>query len=255
MGRRRPGREHSVPQSFTSCKDRCHSVTHDGVGRAKLPHLNVEEPRGRPSLWNVVRKIPNTNHASEFSRASPHRSSRQQAQSPSTCTKDFGRSLHHTDRVAKVVHLITPTALQTSGVCTAKRVAASPHKHVCSFRQTLSRTRSLDEAAHDEKLKAPTSRSTLKERMKTRSTIRGRCVSHIMWPRSTPFPSERRVWCGSHVMWPRTHPFPALRICSCTSRAWRSSRQAKPWSMSHLGMPSRLCCNRRDARSKATKCR
>ena len=47
------------------------------------------------------------------------------------------------------VHLITPTALQTSGVCTAKRVAASPHKHVCSFRQTLSRTRSLDEAAHD----------------------------------------------------------------------------------------------------------
>ena len=143
-------------------------------------------------------------------------------------------------------HFITPTELRRSFISSQRQhskplVFAPPSEseplHTNMFVHFVRRS-----AAHGAWMKphmvrpelmAPTSRSTLKERMKTRSTSRGRC--------------------GSHVMWPRTHPFPAPRICSCTPRAWRSSRQAKPWSMSHLGMPSRLCCNRRDARSKATK--
>ena len=53
--------------------------------------------------------------------------------------------------------------------------------------------------------------------------------------------------CGSHIMCPRTLPFPAPRIGNCTPGPWRSSRQAKPFSMSHLGTPNRPRCSRRDA--------
>ena len=64
-----------------------------------------------------------------------------------TPTELRNRSFHHTDREAETSKT---SGLQSFGVCTAKRVGACPHKHVCSFLQTLNRTRSLDEAARDE---------------------------------------------------------------------------------------------------------
>ena len=65
-----------------------------------------------------------------------------------TPTELPSRSLHHTDRVAQAFISSHRQSCDQTLRCLHRQ--APPHKHVCSFLQTLNRTRSLDEAAHDE---------------------------------------------------------------------------------------------------------
>ena len=77
----------------------------------------------------------------------------------------------------------------------------------------------------------------------------GSASTYIMWPRSTPFPNERRVWCGSHIMWPRTTSFPGpayLQLNSVHMPFFSASEavvHGPPWHAESTMLQSTRCCS------------
>ena len=130
---------------------------------------------------------------------SSHRQRELQSRSLITTTQLRRRSFHHTDRAAEASET---SKLQSFGVCTAKtsRSFTTQTCIVHFVRRSTAHGAWMKPHMVRTDLMAPTSRLTLKEKMKTRSTIQGMSGRHIMCPRSTPFPSERWVWFDSHVM-------------------------------------------------------